>query len=55
MAINGIPSPPPLPGDGGDLPGDLILYFVMSKVQPRVLPETARDFFLVNPCEVPAT
>ena len=43
------PHPPPLPGDSGHLPGDSILYFVMSKVQPRVLPETAGDIFLVNP------
>ena len=25
---------PPLPGDSGDLPRDLMLYFVMSEVQP---------------------
>ena len=47
-AINCHPGPP-LPGDSGDLPGDSILYFVMSKVQPRVLLGTAGDIFLVNP------
>ena len=33
----------------GDLPGDSILYFVTSKVQPQVLYGTAGDIFLVNP------
>ena len=42
-------NPPPLSGDSGDLPGDSILYFVMSKVQPQVLPGTAGHIFLVNP------
>ena len=41
--------PPPLHGDSRDLPGDSVLYFVMSKVQPQVLPGTAGDIFLVNP------
>ena len=42
-------SGPPLLADSGDLPGDSILYFVLSKVQPRVLPRTAGHIFLVNP------
>ena len=33
----------------GDLPGDSILYFVTSKVQPCVLPGTVGNIFLVNP------
>ena len=37
--------PPPLPGNRGDLPRGLILYFVTSKVQPWVL---GGNFILVN-------
>ena len=44
----------PLPGDSRYLPRDLILYFVTSKEQPRVLPGTVRDFFLINPQEGPS-
>ena len=47
-AINCIPGPP-LSTGSGDLPGDSILYFVMSKVQPWALRGTAGDIFLVNP------
>ena len=38
-----------LPGDSGGPVGDSILYHVMSKVRPRVLPRTAGHIFLVNP------
>ena len=43
---------PTLPRDSGDLPWDLVLYFVTSKVQPQVLPWIVATFFclfLVNP------
>ena len=39
--INNIPGSS-LPGDSKDLPGDLILYFVMSKVQ-----DCKRHFFFL--------
>ena len=39
---------PPLTRDREVLPRDSILYFVMSKVQPQVLPETVGDIFLEN-------
>ena len=39
---------PQYPGIAGTCLGIQILYFVMSKVQPRVLPMTAGDIFLVN-------
>ena len=39
---------PPLTADRWDSSRDLILHVVTSKVQPRVLPATVRDFFLVN-------
>ena len=47
-AINCNPGPP-LPRGSGDLPGDSILYFLTSKVQPWVLSGTAGGIFLVNP------
>ena len=49
MRLSTVTSPPPLPGDSGDLPRDSILYFARSKVQPRVLPGIAGDIFLLNP------
>ena len=41
----------PLPRDSRDLLGDSILYFVMSKVQPRVSGRDwgGGDIFLVSP------
>ena len=49
MQLSIVSPAPHYPGRAGDLSRDLILYFVMSKVQPRVMPGTAGDSFRVNP------
>ena len=41
--------PPPQPRDSRDFPRDIILYFMTTKV----LPWTAGDLFLLNPCVGP--